>query len=165
MAILRIALLHVAPEVGELERNCRLIEQSVAFAATLGAEWIITPELCLTGYRFLNHLGSDWIRPAADEWTTRIRKTAARFKVTIFLGHLERDNDGQLYNTVFMIGTDGLIIGKHRKVRVVKVAEDWANPGVKIEPINVASVRVGLLICADAYDFPPCFRRRDLCCL
>jgi predicted amidohydrolase len=50
-----------------------------------------------------------------------------------------------------VIGADGLILGKHRKIRVVSVAEDWSHPGLSAEPITVASLRVGLLICADAY--------------
>ena len=30
-------------------------------AAARGADWVITPELCIPGYMFLREIGSDWI--------------------------------------------------------------------------------------------------------
>jgi predicted amidohydrolase len=50
--IFRIALLHLAPVPGDLTGNRRLVEKAVTAAARLGATWIITPELIVTGYTF-----------------------------------------------------------------------------------------------------------------
>ena len=46
---MRIALLHIAPETGNIEGNRKLVERSVAAAAEAGAQWAITPELCIPG--------------------------------------------------------------------------------------------------------------------
>lgn len=152
MNILRIALLHLAPRLGDLAYNCQLVETAVITAAALGAEWVITPELCLCGYQFPSRIGTTWVVPPPDPWMERVCQVAARLRITVFLSHPERDRDtDKLYNTVFVIAADGTIIGTHRKVHVVPGAEAWASPGDTIVPVYLPPVLVGILICADAY--------------
>ena len=50
MNTLRIAMLHLAPRLGELAYNRDLLTRAVTTAASQGAKWILTPELCLCGY-------------------------------------------------------------------------------------------------------------------
>ena len=45
--ILRLALLHLAAIPGDLAHNRQLVETAVVKAAELGADWIVTPELCV----------------------------------------------------------------------------------------------------------------------
>jgi NAD+ synthase (glutamine-hydrolysing) len=47
---MRVALAQVNPTVGDLPGNRRLIEEAAAKAAAAGAELVLAPELCLTGY-------------------------------------------------------------------------------------------------------------------
>ena len=61
---MRIAFLHLAPFAADPARNRRLIEDAVAVAAGEGAGWILTPELCVTGYTFSDTIGTEWIEPA-----------------------------------------------------------------------------------------------------
>ena len=72
----------------------------------------ITPELAVSGYTFADTLRTDWIEPQPDHWMSRICRLAARFRVTLFLSHPERDpRSQQLYNAVFAIGSDGRLVG------------------------------------------------------
>lgn len=152
MRKLRIAMLHLAPRVGDLEGNRCLLERAVTTAANFGADWVITPELCLSGYQFENHLGTDWIVAQPDGWMLRFRQLVARLHLTAFLSHAERDpHTDKLHNSVFVFGPDGGLLGAHRKIQVVPVAETWASPGDTIAPIFVPPLRVGILVCADAY--------------
>ena len=83
---LRIALLHLAPIPGDLTGNRRLVEKAVTAAARLGATWIITPELIVTGYTFADSIGTEWILPQPDSWMTRMsttRRPTARDPVPI----------------------------------------------------------------------------------
>ena len=68
MKRLRISLLHVAPVLGDVEHNRRLVESAVRTAAELGADWAVTPELCIPGYLFADKIGTDWILPQPDPW-------------------------------------------------------------------------------------------------
>jgi predicted amidohydrolase len=150
----RIAFLHLAPIAGEPAGNRRLIAEALAVAAGEGAEWILTPELCVTGYTFADTIGTEWIEPAPDAWTRGLCATVARLGVTLFISHPERDaGTGALHNSLFVIGPDGRIRGAHRKINTLSMgSEAWSTPGtlatlVTVEPVGP----VGLLICADAY--------------
>jgi predicted amidohydrolase len=156
---LRIALLHLAPIPGDLAHNRRLVEKAVTTAAGLGAAWIITPELLICGYSFADTIGTEWILPQPDPWMTRFCQLVAQLHVTVFLSHPERDRlSSKLHNTVFVIASDGAILGKHRKINTLRTgSESWSSPGehptaISVPPFN----RVGLLICADAYSSGIC---------
>lgn len=155
MPTIRIALLHLAPCLGDLHYNRRLIDRAVSTAAACGATWILTPELCVCGYDFMDRLGTAWIVPPPDPWMASLCQRAANLGVTVFLSHPERDvQSGKCYNTLFVIAADGYIIGKHRKISALPGAEGWSSPGEAATPVFVPPVgKVGLLICADAY--PP----------
>jgi len=151
---LRMAFLHLAPIPGDLEGNRALVESAITYAAREGADWIITPELCVCGYSFTDIIGTDWIRPQPGRWMQGICRSAARLGVTLFLSHPERDPEtNKLYNSVFVIGPDGFVCGRHRKLRTLKTgAEAWSSPGEKVVPITAPPLeKVGVLICADVY--------------
>jgi predicted amidohydrolase len=150
----RIALLHLAPLAGEVVRNRRLVDAAVMAAAAAGAQWIVTPEFCVTGFTFADRLGTEWILEQPDPWMDGFRGRVADLGVTVFLSHPERDGrTGALHNSVFVIGPDGSILGTHRKINTLRVgSEAWSTPGEEVTAIAVAPVgRVGVLVCADAY--------------
>ena len=149
-----IALLHLAPIPGEVARNRRLVETAVTTAARLGATWIITPELIVTGYTFADSIGTEWILPQPDPWMTHMARLAAQLRVTLFLSCPEQDRKSRkLYNSLFVIGADGIILGVHRKIHTLRVgSEAWSTPGTQAVSIPVPPfTRVGMLICADAF--------------
>lgn len=151
---LRIALLHLAPVPGEVERNRQLIERGIGLAAERGATWVLTPELAVSGYGFAARIGTDWIEPQPDAWMHRMGRLAAHHRLTLFLSVPERDADTtRLHNALFVIGPQGTVLGVHRKINALRVgSEAWSTPGQTATPIAVAPfARVGLLICADAY--------------
>jgi predicted amidohydrolase len=151
---LRIALLHLAPLPGDLAYNRQLLHTAVTKAAGLGATWILTPELCICGYTFADTIGTEWITPQPDLWMRDFCRHVAQLQVTVFLSHPERDSQTtKLHNSVFVIDTNGAILGRHRKINTLRVgSESWSTPGEKCTPIPAQPFdRVGVLICADAY--------------
>jgi predicted amidohydrolase len=151
---LRIALLHLAPRAGDLAYNQRLVEQAITLAAQAGAQWVITPEVVTSGYTFAEVIGTDWIAVQPDATLERIRALARRHKVTIFLGHAERDaTTNALHNSVFTISETGALLPPHRKINTLRIgSEAWSTPGVATTLVEVAPIgNIGLLICADAY--------------
>jgi N-carbamoylputrescine amidase len=142
----------VAPVVCEVDHNRKLLESALGVAAEQGADWVVTPELCIPGYLFQKVIGTDWILPQPDHWMRSFCQSVKKYRVTAFLSHPERDPEsGQIYNTVFVIDPRGEIIGKHRKIKALPGSEGWSTPGWEIEPIDCDGVRVGVLVCADAY--------------
>ena len=114
-----------------LERGVALIEE----AAATGAKLISFPETWVPGY-------PEWLwrlRPGGDyELTAEIHRrliensvdlkagdlkpiqaAARRLKVTVSIGIHERDGEfsrGTLYNAVVLIGPDGAVLNRHRKL-------------------------------------------------
>jgi len=151
---LRIAFLHLAPVLGDLSGNRRMIETAVMRAAQAGAAWILTPELAVCGYSFVDRIGTEWIVPQPDEWMTQMGRLAARLRITLFLSLPEQDiRTKQRHNSLFVIAPDGTLTGAHRKINALRVgSEAWSTPGTEATAIAAPPLdRVGLLICADAY--------------
>ena len=149
---MRIAFLHLAPITCGIDHNRKMVERGVMAAAESGAQWVVTPELCISGYMFLERIGTDWILPQPDDWMQGFCRLVKQHRLTVFLSHPERDPvSDRMYNTVFVIDSLGIIVGKHRKVKALGGAEAWSSPGWKINPVECDGVKVGILICADAY--------------
>jgi len=65
---IKIAMLHLALKYADLEHNSALIKSGIELAATQGANWVMTPELSHTGYRFDLKIGTDWISDGPDQY-------------------------------------------------------------------------------------------------
>jgi predicted amidohydrolase len=151
-----IAMLHIAPrlanELGDLDANTQTIATAMALAKSQGADWVMTPELALTGYKFKSYLGTQWIKPGVDIWTQQLQKVADDLDLVLFLSHLEQDPvTFNRHNTLFVIDRSGVIIGRHRKLNTLPGSESWSTPGSIVAPIVIDNINVGLLICADAW--------------
>ena len=152
MNLVRISLLHMAPITGEVARNREALESGLRTAAQQGSHWVVTPEMCVPGYLFAARIGTDWILPQPDPWMRQICELAAQLKLTVFLSHPDRDpNTDKLYNSVFLINSKGCITGAHSKVKALGGAEAWSSPGQVVQPLEHDGVKVGILVCADAY--------------
>ena len=55
---LTVAFLHLAPELAALDRNRSLIEYGTRVAADSGADWVLSGELVVPGYRFEALIGT-----------------------------------------------------------------------------------------------------------
>lgn len=150
---MKVAFLHIEPKVGQIDANRRLYERLILAATMLGARWILTPELGISGYYFTDLIGTDWIKPQPDAWMNRIKLESRRLDLTIFLSHPERDKKtSKLHNTLFAID-QGRIAGRHRKIEVHPGAEEaWSSPGDSLKPVEVDGARIGMLVCADTWD-------------
>ena len=152
MSTLRIALLHLAPITSDIPYNRALVERGTRAAAEAGADWVVTPELCIPGYMFMKQIGADWIRPQPDPWMQSYCQLVKQLGLMVFLSHPEREPEtDQLFNTAFVIDPSGRIIGKHSKIKALRGAEGWSTAGTVIEPIDCGGLKVGILVCADAY--------------
>lgn len=149
----RVALLHLAPVLGEIDKNRRMVEFAVQEAATRGAGIVITPETVVPGYHFAEAIGTDWIEPQPDAWLSRMADITGRLGVNLFLGYQERADDGRLFNTVFCLDNSGRIAGTHRKMGISAghTAEAWAAAGDRVEVIDCDGLKAGVLVCADTW--------------
>jgi predicted amidohydrolase len=159
---LTVAFLHLAPQLAELDRNRSLIEYGTRVAAASGADWVLSGELVVPGYRFEPLIGTKWIDEQPDRWMRRLARLSSDLGVASFVSHPERETlTGKLFNSLFVIGRDGQILGRQRKLNPTPGSEDWASAGEPGRAIAVDGIKIGLLVCADAYRALPALRLRD----
>lgn len=150
---MRIALLHLDLSGGPEERNLALLKHAIHLAAKEGVNWVITPETAVQGY-FFTQKGRPFqiqVQPAPP--LQPVRQAAVEHGITLFLSCAEMDEvTGECYNSCLVIGNDGEVIGRHRKMRSHGTgAEGWAAKGTQLEPVVCKEMTAGVLVCADAY--------------
>lgn len=149
---MRIAFFHLDLSGGPEERNLAWLSAAIHMAAEQGADWIITPETAVQGYFFAQRRGAMAIPVQPGRSLQPIRQLAAERRLTVFLGCAEQDEvTGKFYNSCLVIGPDGRILGRHRKLRTHGGAEGWSSKGDRLEPVVCADATVGILVCADIW--------------
>ena len=159
---MKVAAVQFQPKLREVEANLHRAAELTVEAARGGATLIVHPELCTTGYSFMNkgeaepyaeeliHSG----RPGAEpSRSMHVFGTLARkLGVTVVWGVMEKDPAGKLYNSQVLITPEGSWVF-YRKIN--KWGNDylWASSGESNPPIHVVDgKKVGLLICRDVRD-------------
>ena len=157
-----VACLQFEPLIGRLDENVRTSAEMIEKAAGDGANLVVLPELCDSGYVFdtrdeaYSLSGTVEDSAAVRSW----RKLAASLGVHIVGGFCERAGDA-LYNSAAIVGPGG-VLAVYRKNHL------WAAEALFFERgdagfpvVRTPLGRVAALICYDGW-FPECWR---LCAL
>lgn len=165
----RVAVVQAAPVMFDTRRSLQKLADLTADAARLGAELVVFPEAFVAGYPKGHDFGvcvgvrspegRDEFRrlfaSAIDvpgEATEFIGGVARDRGVYLVVGVVERDG-GTLYCTALLVGPDGALLGKHRKLmptameRVIWGSGDGSTLPVVPTPIG----RIGAVICWENY--------------
>jgi 5-aminopentanamidase len=140
--------------------NLRRLDDACARAAARRVQVLVTPEMFTSGYAIgpaeVLRLAEDPGGPAE----AAIAEMARRHGVAIVYGHPERAPGGRAYNAATMIGRDGAVRGRHRKVHLfgeLDPAQFIANEKPPAA-FDADGARAGMLICYDV-EFPEAVRR------
>lgn len=156
--MVKIACLQMEPQVGNVADNRVITETMIREAAAAGAELLVLPELCNSGYVFESREEAFALsEPVPGGATCALwAGLASELGVYISAGIAERDGD-LLYNSIAFIGPEGHI-GTFRKLHL------WNEENLYFEPGNlgmpVFKTPIGRIACSICYDiwFPECFR-------
>jgi N-carbamoylputrescine amidase len=150
---MRLALLHLELSGGPEDVNLAVLQRAIRLAAEHGANWVVTPETAVQGYFFAEKDGLSRVPVQPDRYLQAVEQLVVRYGLTLFLGCAERDAEtGKHYNCCLVIGPDGRLWGRHRKMRAHSTgAEAWATRGDRLEPVSCPGMQAGILICADSW--------------
>jgi hypothetical protein len=87
---LKIALMHLTPDLGALDANRALIESATRSAVELGADWAVSGELVVSGCRFAERIGTGWIEEQPDRWLQRLARLSTELGVVSFVSQRAR---------------------------------------------------------------------------
>jgi NAD+ synthase (glutamine-hydrolysing) len=168
---LRLALAQVNPTVGDVDGNARIAAESIAEAEEAGAQLVVLPELCLSGYPPEDLvMRRDFLEAVAAALDSVAADVGA---ITALVGFPERvaredasDPDpiidpvaAPAHNSLAVI-SEGEVRAVYRKTHLPNYAvfdeRRYFEPGPEPLVIDVAGVPVGLTICEDIWvDGPP----------
>jgi nitrilase len=168
----KIAVVQEAPVFLDREKTIALAIEMVEKAVKGGARLVVFPEAFISGYpAWIWRLrpGGDW--SLSEDLHARLLNSSVNLragdldslcqaakthKVTIVCGLNERDDDlsqATLYNTVVVIGDDGTILNRHRKLMPTNPERMvWGfGDGSGLNVIDTPVGKVGTLICWENY--------------
>jgi predicted amidohydrolase len=148
----RLATAHFIPKGGKTpEDNRKLFEPLIADAAKQKADLLVLGET-LT-YPGLGKKYHECAEPIPGPSTDYFGEQAKKHNLHIVAGLLERDGH-LVYNVAVLIGPDGKIIGKYRKVSLPRgEIEGGIAPGSEYPVFQTKFGKVGLMVCYDGF-FP-----------
>jgi nitrilase len=168
----KVAIVQESPILLDREKTIELAVGYVEQAAANGSRLVVFPEAFISGYpAWIWRLrpGSDW--GVSEDLHTRVVNSAVDLekndlsplcnaarenKITVICGLNERDGTlsrATIYNTVVLIGEDGNIVNRHRKLmptnpeRMVWGFGDGSGLKVADTPVG----KVGTLVCWENY--------------
>lgn len=149
----KIACVQFDAELMNKEKNLQAMEDWVEKAAKENADLVIFPELALTGYEC-----EDGYFAMAEEFPNgvslkRMAECAKKNNIYVIFGFVEKAIDqleDGIYNSVALIGSNGEIKGKYRKVHLVEGVETkWFKRGKEYNVFDTPFGKLGMMICWD----------------
>lgn len=155
----KVTCAQIAPAVGDVVGNRRLTREVVREAISAGADLVVLPELCTSGYVFESVDEARAMSQPADggalqDWA----EEAARGDAVVVGGFCELGEDGLLHNSAAVVdGTGTLAI--YRKTHLWDREKVFFEPGRSRAPVVKTRVgSIGVAICHDMW-FPETTRQ------
>ncbi len=150
----RIAVAQIPVDAEDQRINaCRILEAMDA-ASGEGADFLLTPEGCLTGYH------GRFDKPLRDELLGQLRGACRRSGLTAIIGACDK-RSGKTFIEQVVIGGDGRILGRHAKMVLAGGDRKWAAPGRRLGLFRDRGLAFGCLICNDLWVTPGCGAAAD----
>lgn len=152
----RLATVHYRPKGKSPEENCREFAPLIEDAARQKADLIVLPET-LTFYG-TGKSYADCAEPIPGPATDYFGQLAKQHNLYIVAGLLERDKH-LVYNVAVLLGPDGKIAGKYRKVCLPRgEVSGGIAPGNDYPVFQTRFGKLGMMVCYDGF-YPEVARR------
>ncbi|RLI36941.1 acyltransferase [Candidatus Bathyarchaeota archaeon] len=155
---MRVGYVQFRPIFGDKERNIRRMVEFLRSGVKLGAELLVLPELCNTGYKFES---ADELERLAEEipngeTTEELINFAEDACISVIAGVCERDGN-RYFNSAVLVGPEGFI-ARYRKAHLFDEENIWFSKGdTPFQVYETSGVKVGIMICFDWF-FPEVIR-------
>ncbi len=147
----KVGIAQINPKLGDLGANLALYEEKVRQARGEGVEFLLFPELSLTGY-FLRDMVPNVALKLTSPEVQHLKKLSRR--LSFVAGMVEESPDYRFYNAAVYF-EDGEIRHVHRKVYLPTYGmfdeQRYFARGDRIRAFDTKFGRMGLLICEDLW--------------
>lgn len=175
----KVSLAQINPKTGDIRGNARKIVEAIRTARERGADLVVLPEMCLTGYCLDEKLLINLEFLRANQRCLMEEILPACRDISAIVGFIDFDAgklgpDGRVvrHNAAAVLSHGRLLqVVRKRLLPAYRYFDDkrYFVPGEEVEPVTIpagtGSVPVGVLICEDlwdeSYSLKPCARYRE----
>ncbi len=151
MTTVKIALALQNASIGATRHNIENCLYLTRSAAEQNADYILFPEMNLTGYLSGSGINS-FSEPCPGTVTQTLIEAARQHDVTILAGMAEKDGAGRLFASHVAAMPDGSLF-LYRKIHIAPPEKKTFFPGNRIDIVKTGLLNFGIQICYDAH-FP-----------
>ncbi len=144
---IRAALIQFDIRLGDVDWNLAMAKKHIARLAQQGARLVLLPEMWTTGF------ANERIKELSESTPIVLQdlsEVSRRLSLTIIGSLPEKVSEG-VYNTAYVVDTDGSVAGVYRKVHLFSpTSEDrYFQPGREAVVATTSLGPIGLMICYD----------------
>ncbi len=156
---LTLALWQCVPGPLDTTGNLQRMERAAQQAAAAGAQMLLCPEMCVTGYAIGRAAVESLAQTADGAWAVAVAGIAQRHGIAVVYGYPERGADGAVFNAAQLIGAEGQPHLNYRKAYLFGTLDhnQFAAAPASATVMDFHGWKVGLLICYDV-EFPEATR-------
>ena len=148
--MLRAALVQLS--AFDIQQHTQALEHAVAMvhqAAGQKPDLVLLPECTYPSYYLGDHNAPGTMQEDLDNVMSTFADLARKYRFHLAVGLPERESD-RLYNSAFLFGPQGEVVGKVRKSFLWHFDARWFSGGDEFPVFDTALGKIGMLICADA---------------
>jgi predicted amidohydrolase len=131
---------------GVIDDNLGRAVSMIEAAARAECDVVVLPECLDVGWTFPG--ARDLAQPVPGPTSDRLREAAAAAGVMVVAGLTERDGD-RIFNSAVLVGPDGTLLAKHRKINEMDFAREFYSAGTSLQVVATPLGVIGVNICAD----------------
>jgi predicted amidohydrolase len=144
----RVGMAQILVEAARPDANLGRAEAMIGRAAARGCAAVVLPECLDLGWT--DPSARDLAQPVPGATSARLAGAAVAHSVYVVAGLTERAGD-RLYNAAVLIGPDGRILLKHRKINELDIAHDVYAIGDSLGVAHTPLGTIAINVCADNF--------------
>ena len=145
----KMALIQMAVTGGDKQRNLLQAEKLIAEAGKHGSKLAVLPEAMDLGWTHPSSTTEAEPVPGGEAFC-RLAQAASSNSIYVCAGLTERCDD-RVYNSAVIIGKDGRLLLKHRKINELDIGHPFYALGDRLNVVQTELGTLGLMICADGF--------------
>ncbi|HAH97173.1 MAG TPA: hypothetical protein DCX37_03390 [Firmicutes bacterium] len=144
-AVVQLSAFNIQQSAQALEHAVAMVHQ----AAEQKPDLVLLPECTYPSYYLGDQNAPGTTQDELDYVMNAFAELARKYRFHLAVGLPERAS-GRLYNSAFLFGPQGAVIGKVRKSFLWHFDAHWFSGGGEFPVFDTALGKIGMLICADA---------------
>lgn len=158
---LRVSILQMDIQFGDVQANRKHAETMIRQAALAGTDLVVLPELWTTAYDLtrVDQLADDHGRQTIEQMS----QLARELNINILAGSVADKRDGRVYNTTFLLNRSGEHTATYSKLHLFRLMDEekYLHAGSSVGLAEIDGIPCATMICYDLR-FPELSRKLAL---